>query len=175
MVLEREPCEPPEDSQLPGPNGPACPGPAAPMVDAIEILYGIRPSIYDRFPGLGDTLLMQMRVFDSYASPNHTNITFKFFNAEGQRLLIPDSQNERDQLQTQLQYKRSVIQHGCVPGVRGSPWAKLSNTPDGFPFNLITFGNLTQGVYLAASEEPENANVKATLAIGLPGRGPKNI
>ena len=49
---------------------------------------------------------------------------------------------------------------------RGSPWAQLSEGDVG-PFQMLTYRQLTKGVYLAWSRSPKNTLVKFSVARGL--------
>ena len=66
-------------------------------------------------------------------------------------------------------YIRSVKKRGVVQGVRGELWAtQPSPTAEGprRAYAALTFGSLTEALYIALEEEPENSLLTLTLTKG---------
>ena len=127
-------------------------------------IYGPRNNIHERFPGL--TGLRLLNKVNSWYRVPPKNRHVKLFSEDGARLFEMQSDNIRDQKVVEDDYVRSVLTKGNVSGVRGQPWAVLSEGEQP-PFNLISYGTLARAIYRAAQAEPDNPNVLATLEQGL--------
>jgi hypothetical protein len=100
-------------------------------------------------------------------------VTLKLFGKELLQLLSRHPLNDRQQVQVLEEYVKSVLEQGCIPGVRGICCAverpgSDDNSADKC-YWLLSWGTLVSAIYIAASREPDNAMVQATLATGVEG------
>lgn len=58
--------------------------------------------------------------------------------------------------------------NGVIDGVRGAPWVVMNSDDVQGSYLLLSFGTLATAVYKAFEKDPDNANVKRTIAAGLP-------
>ena len=58
--------------------------------------------------------------------------------------------------------------NGVIEGVRGAPWVVMNSDEAEGAYLLLSFGTLATAVYKAFEKDPDNANVKRTIAAGLP-------
>eukprot|EP00959_Pyramimonas_sp_CCMP1952_P164400 3436883-Pyramimonas_sp.AAC.1 len=85
----------------------------------------------------------------------------------------------QNKTQTILDYKKSIEEHGLIPGVRGAPWLvdidhgkkPTGACADVLQYRLLSFDKLTQATKLAIEDPANNDNIKViqTLANGLQG------
>ena len=129
-------------------------------------------SIKRRYPGLSG-LLLYKKVTEHWALDK--NRTFKFFTNDCKELLSRHPINKnRGQVSVVDAYKESILKNGLLPSVRGRAIAvPKSVSSSGMqtedqPHWLIGHATLTEAVYKANQEQPENPMVVETLKQGLP-------
>jgi hypothetical protein len=109
-------------------------------------------SIHMRFPNLTGVMLEE-KVFEEYQVGPPRDIPF-FDDATKLPNFVDHDMNRRNQHQSVLQYAASCEAYGNCGECRGSPWAVLSHGDVG-PYKMLTYRQLTKGVYLAASRSPQ--------------------
>ena len=117
--------------------------------------------------GCARKLVSDIEIYCTYSirAQGAEDVTLHFFTPEGKPNLVRHRLNSRKQKAVVLRYKESILKHGIWIGIRGQPWAVPSAAG---PFQMIAWGTLVEALYLAAEEDPENPQVKASIARGLP-------
>ncbi len=129
-------------------------------------------SIKKRYGNL-EGLLLYQKVVDHWRQPGAKKLMF--YDTEFKKLLHRHPVNkDRGQAATIDDYKRGVLRFGVQPHCRGCAIAvprAVSNADgpsDAQPYFLVGHATLTEAVYAAHEEEPENPQVIASLSQGLP-------
>ncbi len=132
--------------------------------EALDRLFEAMGSVHQRF-GYGlDGLVLFEKVKRAY-KVSEGKVVLPYYDAAGRKALARHPVNDRMQASTLRKYKDQVLRHEVVQGVRGEPWIVDANA--GEPKWLLTYGTLTNAIYLANEEMPSNAQVVMTLNQGL--------
>ncbi len=83
-----------------------------------------------------------------YRDKKPVSLTMPFFDEHGVKNFVRHELNMRVQKSVEQRYVTSVMADGCIPGVRGSPWAvgELGRPP----YRLLASGTFSSAVYKAA-------------------------
>ena len=76
--------------------------------------------------------------------------------------------NQRQHNSVQKLYVESVKAKGVVEGVRGELWVTAPNA-DGV-YGALSWGSLTEAVYQALDEDPQNEQLKLVVTKGIEGK-----
>ena len=131
---------------------------------ALDRLFAPKPSIFDRFGHGLDGLVLFQKVMRAYRV-SEAKVTMPFFNEKKEKALIRHPINGRTQATVLRKYVEQVKRHGVVQGVRGEPW--IVEALPGEPKLLLTWGTLTNAVYISFTDDPLNPQVALTVQQGL--------
>ncbi len=126
-------------------------------------MYKPMASVHDRFPGLQGVML-ENKIFAVYQVGPERSIPF--FDPKNRTESFVDHPLNRNQKQSVFSYAESCEMYGNCGECRGSPWAQLSDGDVG-PYKMLTYRQVTKGVYLAFSRSPLNPLVKYSIDQGL--------
>ena len=148
-------------------------------VIAMADIFKDMDSVHQRYPGLVGREL-QDAIFHQWVV--QANITLKFFGGpKGDRkLLHRHPLNNREQAAVVESYVGGLLEHGVVQGVRGAAWA-IQDEANPEQYFLLSWGTLSDAMYVAVQRDPHNKQLKSSLATGIPActvfhpRTPKDV
>ena len=141
------------------------------VAEMARALFDPLPSIFDRFPDIPQPggVIMMNKIKHCYGVPGRIMFSVPWYDSDDRDCFICHPDNVRHHNSVIDEYEETVASMGVVQEGRGSPFAILSNTPTGLPYQLITFGSVSRAFYKADKNplHKDKPAVIATRELGL--------
>eukprot|EP00973_Karenia_brevis_P012703 1724253-Karenia_brevis.AAC.1 len=118
---------------------------------------------YPDIPAPGG-LRMINRVIKDFGVPGFKGVNIPWYDTvtNGENF-APHPDNMRCQSIVDDDYDDSILQFGVCSSARGKPFALMSDTANGRPYLLITWGTLSRAFYRMARAHRQNPNILESL------------
>lgn len=132
-----------------------------------EQLYNPDAKLTDLFGSLEPKMMLDA-IISTYCKKKRARLPWYFYvgsgpDAEKKRSFVRDSSNSGRKLATVMALKRSVQEKGVVEDARGRMWVIDREDPES-PYTCLSWGHLTEAVYLADQQSQENTTPNAMVS-----------